>query len=163
MLGKLGSGPDNDGYSAVTEDEADVNVYNYTIGENSAIGFATLGIIYCPNTVHMYENLNNGMTVAEYAQNLFDNKVNEGFDYISAPLDYDLIKSYSGQSSYSFTMVENKRIYPSNPSVVQYVIAENSKGVKCTISYHTHDKITSLFPKISILRAEWFMSFKWLQ
>lgn len=154
---RFDSGADGDGYSYVTPDQADKNIYHYTDDMYSSIG-----TVYCPNTEHLYDNLSNELTTEEYATRLFEDKQKEGVDFMLYPDQYEIIKSYSGAPSYSFVLIEKKLVPGANWAIIQYVVAENSKGIKCTISYHLYDKVTPLYPNISAIRAQWIMSFLWL-
>ncbi len=146
-------------------DSSNMNNYTYSYVFNTGTeNVKTIGSIQCPDTEHTYNDLNNTLTTKEYAEKLYDNKLRAGLGSISKPVAYSIINTYINEPSYTFVLYKNDDAYPSNePSVIQYIITENQKGIKCTISYQLFDKSTLSTPDISEIRTKWLSSFNWLK
>lgn len=144
-------------------DSSNMSNYSYTYAFNTGTeNDKTIGSIQCPDTEHTYSNLNNELTIKEYAEKLYNSKLQSGLGPISKPVAYNTIKSHNNEPSYTFVVYKNDDTYPNEPSVMQYIITENQNGVKCTISYNVFDKSNLSTPDISEIRTKWLSSFKWL-
>ena len=125
---------------------------------------ALIGTIFCANTNHMQDNLNNEMPINEYAETLRNTQLSkeslpESYDEIISVID--LHKSSLGEKeAYSYVLGSKRE---SNIDISVYTIAENSSGKKCVIHYPIFDYKDKYDSQILETRLNWLNSFEWIE
>lgn len=147
----------NESDSLDTEKGADYRAF-YTNEYNSLIG-----TIFCADTTHLQDNLNNEMSLQKYADTLHNTQLSneslpESYDEIISVVDLHKT-SLGGREAYSYALGFK---LGSNIDTNIYTITENPNGKKCVIQYPISDYKDKYNPKILEMRLKWFNSFEWV-
>lgn len=148
----------NESDSPNTEKGADYRAF-YT-NENSSL----IGTIFCASTTHLQDNLNNKMSLQEYAETLRNTQLSneslqESYDETISIVDLHKT-SLDGREAYSYALGSKRG---SNIDTNIYTIVENPNGKKCIIQYPIFDYKDNYNPKILEMRLEWLNSFEWIK
>lgn len=148
----------NESDSPNTEKGADYRAF-YTNEYNSLVG-----TIFCADTTHLQDNLNNEMSIQKYAETLRNTQLSkeslpESYDEIISVVDLHET-SLGGREAYSYALGFK---LGSNIDTNIYTITENPNGKKCVIQYPISDYKDKYNPKVLEMRLKWFNSFEWIK
>jgi hypothetical protein len=131
-----------------------------------------LGSVYCTNGVvhNVWDTASDNdfapglrvdMSLREYAQAFFDDKVARGHAWIRhvRSMNPDTI---AGQEAFEFMIAEETDMrYEMYLDVNRYIVTENMTGNKCIIRYPVYDRVFDRDSSIYEARQHWLNSFKW--
>lgn len=167
------------GFRLMDREEAIVTSFAYEVEKGSNVT-RRVADIHCSITGHLYEEgkdidlginlvaLSNEMSLKEYAQTLYDNKLKHSLKRnqvdVAVPIKSIQIganNTFAGRLAFPFILAESSINRSLDRDVIGYIVTENPKGQKCVISYPIYDIGISEYPEMANIIQHWLNSFSW--